>query len=211
MRNTFCRAALLLLVALPAGAQSDPSSLPARDAHDGLTIAADPYADAARYKTRFGKKTPYDAGIVAIEVFFRNDNDKPIRVDLETIRLLLRPPGADRQRLDALTLEEVADRILNKGGPNPTVRRRPIPVPGGGAKPRKSKEWDELVAALRKAAVETDVLPPRSSVHGFLFFDIGSRYDWIPYARLYIADLKFMTDNKPLLFFELDLGAARRR
>src|SRR5713101_6299554 len=71
---------IAMLVSLPfvlGQTQQDPASLPARDSHEGLLIAADPYQDATRYKTRFGKKNPYDAGILAIEVYFRNDNDKP--------------------------------------------------------------------------------------------------------------------------------------
>lgn len=202
---------LFLLAAAPVWAQMDPASLPARDAHEGLLIAADPYQDAARCKARFGKKNPYEAGIVAIEVFFRNDNDKPIRLDLETIRLLLKPPGADRQKLGPLAVEEVADRILNKDKPDPTVHRKTIPVPGRGPKKSRGKEWDELVASLRSGAFETDLLPPHSTVHGIFFFDIDSHYEWVPYVRLYIPDLKFMDTNKPLLYFELDLGAARGR
>ncbi len=212
MHTRIALVGLMFLAAIPATPQSDPASLPARDAHEGLLITADPYTDAARYKARFGKKNPYEAGILAVEVFFHNDNDKPIRLDLETIRLLLNPPGSDRQRLGALAVEDVADRILDKGVHDPTAsRRRPIPVPGRGPKKKHDKEWDELVASLRAGALETDLLPPRSSVHGILFFDIDSRYDWVPSARLYVPDLKFMTDKKPLLFFELDLGATRPR
>ena len=211
MPNPIALAGLLLVAAFPALAQTDPASLPARDAHEGLLVAADPYTDAARYKARFGKKHPYDAGILAVEVFFRNDTDKPIRLDLETIRLLLEAPGAERQRLGALPVETVADRILNKGGPDIKARRRPIPVPGRGSKPTRGKEWDELVAALRAVALETDLIPPRSSMHGALFFDIDHRYDWLPYARLYLPELKFMDTKKALLFFEVALGAARPR
>jgi len=211
MRSRIAFAALLFCFAPLARAQSDPASLPARDTHEGLLIAADPYTDGARYKARFGKKNPYEVGIMAVEVFFRNDNDKPIRLDLETIRLLLKPPGADRQKLGPLAVEEVADRILNKDKPDPTVHRKTIPVPGRGAKKSRGKEWDELVASLRSGAFETDLLPPHSTVHGIFFFDIDSHYEWVPYVRLYIPDLKFMDTNKPLLYFELDLGAARSR
>ena len=211
MRSQIALVGLLVFAAIPARAQTGPASLPARDTHEGVLVAADPYTDAARYKARFGKKSPYDAGILAVEVFFRNDNDKPIRLDLETIRLLLKPPGLERQRLGALAVEEVADRILNKVNPDPTARRRPIPVPGRRPKKGRGKEWDELAATLHAGALETDLLPPRSSVHGLLFFDIDHHYEWVPYARLYVPDLKFMTDKKALLFFELDLGAARPR
>ncbi len=190
--------------------QSDPMAMPAKDQHEGLLIAAEPYEDGARYKPLFGKKNPYDVGLVAIEAFFRNDNDRPIQVDLESVRLLLEPPGTDRQRLKPLTVDQVTDRILLKGGPNPTTRRKPIPVPGRGPNTGRGKEWDQLYASLNATAFNMDVLPPRSTVHGFLFFDLDSHYDWLKYARLYIPDLKFPNSNKVLLYFEVDLAPALR-
>ncbi len=58
-------AALLGCAAGPATAQRiDPSTLPARDTHEGVTVAVDPYTDAARSKERFGKKHPHLAGIL---------------------------------------------------------------------------------------------------------------------------------------------------
>src|SRR2546425_12774334 len=45
-------AALLVLVVPRAVGQKNPASLPARDSHDGLLVAADPWVDAATYKTK---------------------------------------------------------------------------------------------------------------------------------------------------------------
>lgn len=190
--------------------QANPAAMPARDQHEGLLIAADPYEDAARYKPLFGKKSPYDVGLVAIEAFFRNDNDRPLQVDLESVRLLLEPPGSDRQRLKPLTVDQVTDRILFKGGPNPTTPRKPIPVPGRGPKPGRGKQWDQLYASLNTTAFDMNVLPPRSTVHGFLFFDLDSHYDWLKYARLYVPDLRFLNSDQVLLYFEVDLAPALR-
>ena len=210
MRRQFALAGLLLLAAVSVRAQMDPASLPARDAHEGLLIAADPYADAARYRARFGKKNPYNAGILAVEVYFRNDNDKPIRVDLETIRLLLNAPGGERQKLGAMGAEDVADRVLYQEGSDPSAQRR-IPVPGRTLKKHHGKDWEELVATLRTSALATDLVAPHSSAHGILFFDIDHRFEWLAYARLYVPDLRFMTDKKALLYFELDLAAGKPR
>lgn len=209
MRRQFALAGLLLLAA-SVQPQMDPASLPARDAHEGLLIAADPYADAAQYKVRFGKKNPYNAGILAVEVYFRNDTDKPIRVDLETIRLLLNPPGSERQKLGAMSAEEVADRVLYHEGSDPSSQRR-IPVPGRTVKKHHGKDWEELVATLRASALSTDLVAPHSPAHGILFFDIDHRFEWLAYARLYVPDLRFMTDKKALLYFELDLAAPKPR
>ena len=97
---------LALLLAPSAGAQIKPAELPAvstRDQHQKLLVVADPYLSAERYKSVFGKKTPYQRGIVAIEVYFQNGNDTPIRVDLSTIRLVVALPGEQKQNLPPLS------------------------------------------------------------------------------------------------------------
>src|SRR2546428_8959286 len=116
----------------PKTSSADPASLPARDSHQGLLIAADPYTSADRYKERFGKRSPYEGGILAIELFFRNDNDSPIRINLKTMELLMCTPGESRQRLQPLSAEEVAYRVLAKPTKDPTPRfpvSRVVPYP----------------------------------------------------------------------------------
>jgi hypothetical protein len=189
----------------PARAASvDPASLPARDTHQGLLVAADPYTSADRYKEKFGKHTPYEGGLVAIDLFFRNDNDLPIRINLKTMQLLLSVAGYSRQRLEPLSPEEVADRVLAKPAKDPTPR---FPVPRVGPPPSKhDKNWEEFAAVVRSPALGTDLLPPHATTHGFVYFDIDRHYDWIPNARMEIPDLAFMNDPKPLFFFEIDLA-----
>jgi hypothetical protein len=185
----------------------DPASLPAHDSHQGLLIAADPYISAERYKDKFGKHSPYDGGIIAIDLLFRNDNDLPIRLNLKNIELLVSVPGQSRQRLNPLSPEEVADRVLSKPK-DPTPR---FPVPRIGA-PRKShnKEWEEFAANVGQAGLNSDLLPPHATTHGFVYFDVDRHYDWIQDARVEVPDLSFMNDAKPLFFFEIDLAASAR-
>jgi len=204
---------LLLLFPLGALAQNapaDPMKLRARDSHQDLLIAADPYVTAERYKDTFGKHSPYAAGIVAIDVYFRNDNNTPIRLNPDTIRLEISLPGVERQRLEPLSPEDVADRTLLKADANPRARR-PFPFPNSGNGSGKSKAWNEMDTMLRSVAVSTDVLPPLATTHGFLFFDLNHDFNAIRYAHLYIPDLAFMTNNKALFFFELDLGVAQMK
>ena len=204
---------LTVILLLPPGAfaqtaQTDPLTLRARDAHQDLLIVADPYISADRYKDKgtFGKKSPYEAGIVAINVYFRNDNDKPIRLNLDTIQLAIAQPGMERQRLGPLSPEDVADRTLLNKASNPIIRRRPLSFPGTVSNSGKSKEWNELATTLRSISLGTDVLPPHATTHGFLFFDLNHEFDAIRHSQVYIPDLTFMTDNKALFFFEIDLG-----
>ena len=217
---TSARLCLLLLPAVFLGAAAshaqtpaesaraglvDPSSLPARDTHQGLLIAADPYTSANRYKERFARHTPYEGGILAIELFFRNDNDLPIRINLKTMQMLIGAPGESRQRLDPLSPEDVADRVLAKPK-DPTPR---FPVPRIGPPPTKhDKNWEEFAGVLRSAALSTDLLPPHATTHGFVYFDVDRHYDWISNARLEIPDLAFMNDSKPLFFFEIDFASS---
>lgn len=187
-------------------AQVDPMTLAARDAHQNLTIVADPFLSADRYtKETFGKKSPYDAGIVAISVYFRNDNDSPVRISLDTIRLEVSNPGEGRQHLVPLTPEDVADRTILNAHANPTATHLPFPFPGSTS--GKNKAWNEMDGALRSIVLSTEVLPPHATTHGFLFFDLNHQFDAIRHSHVYIPDLAFMTDKKALFFFEIDLGA----
>lgn len=198
-----------MLFPLGALAQSeppDPMSLPTRDAHQNLTVVADPYLRAVRYKKEvFGKDSFYNAGIVAIDVYFKNDNDLPIRLNLSTIQMVISKPGLDRQRLEPLSPEDVADRTLLTANSN-IRQHRPFPFPSGGSGSGHSKDWVEMTTMLRSVALGTDVLPPHATTHGFLFFDMNHDFSAVRDSHLYIPDLSFMTDNKALFFFEIDLA-----
>jgi hypothetical protein len=164
----------------------------------------------AAYKTQFGERTPYEAGIVALEVFFRNDNDKPIRLNLDTVRLLVSRPGQSLQRIGPLSAEEVADRVLFKTPPDPRRPRLPNPLGDRGGNSGRDKNWQEFSARMRAAGVKSDLVGPKSTVSGFLFFDVNHHYDWLSSARLDVPDLSFMLDNQALFFFQVDLAPALR-
>lgn len=198
---------LALLLAPGAGAQVKPAGLPSvatRDQHQKLLVVADPYLSAERYKSTFGKKTPYERGIVAIDVYFQNSNDVAIRMDLSTIRLAVALPGEQRQNLPPLSPEDVADRILLKGDSNPTVSRVPLPFPG--IKIGRGKGWNKMVSHLRSVALESSVIPAHGTTHGFLFFDLNYQFDAIRHSSVYIPDLAFVPDNQALFFFDITLG-----
>jgi len=210
------RTILVIAMLLPLGARAqtappDPMSLITRDAHQGLTIVADPFLKAERYKKEiFGKDSFYAAGIVAIDVYFRNDNNSPIRLNPDTIELVISQPGQDRQRLGALSPEDVADRTLLKAHSN--IRApRPFPIPGASSGSGHSKDWVQMTTTLHSVALGTDLLQPHATTHGFLFFDLNHDFGAIHNAHLYIPDLSFMIDKKALFFFEIDLADAPMR
>jgi hypothetical protein len=211
LRTILTIAMLFPLGALAQTAPPDPMSLTTRDAHQDLTIVADPFLKADRYKKEiFGKDSFYAAGIVAIDVYLRNDNNVPIRLNPNTIQLVISQPGQEHQRLDALSPEDVADRTLLKAESNVRVRR-PFPFPGTSSGAGHSKDWVQMTTTLRSVALGTDVLPPHATTHGFLFFDLNHDFRAIHDSHLYIPDLAFMTDNKALFFFEIDLADAPQR
>jgi hypothetical protein len=205
----FGLSAVLFATCALARAQTNPASLPAHDSHQALLVAADPYVSAVRYKDKFGKHTPYEAGILALEIYVRNDNDKPIRVNLNTVNLLIAEPSQSRQKLAAISPEEVADRVLLKPK-DPKPQRLPLPLPGRVPNTGRGKDWEEFDTILRSVAMSSDVLPPNATVHGFFYFDIDHHYDWLSNARFELPDLAFMLDNKALFFFEVDLVPAVR-
>ena len=194
----------------PLRAQVDPASLPAHESHQGVTVAVKPLMSEAAYKVQFGERTPYEAGVVALEVFFRNDNDKPIRVNLGNMRLLVSRPGESLQRIEPLSAEEVANRVLLNAPSDPRRPRLPNPLGNRGGNSARDKNWQELAGRLRAAGVKSDLLGPKSTVSGFLFFDVNHHYDWLSSARLDVPDLAFMLDNQALFFFQVDLAPALR-
>ena len=137
-----------------ANDQIDPASLPAREMHQGVTLAVRPLVTEAAYKAQFTEKTPYEAGILALEVFIRNDNDKPIRLTLDTMRLLVERSGQPRQRIELLTAEDVADRVLLETPTNPKLSRLPV----GNRIPDRSrdKNWQEFVARMKAAGLPSE-------------------------------------------------------
>ena len=209
-RYTTIAALLLLAAAGSAAQQIDPATLPAHESHEGLLIAADPIDDAARSKERFGKKSPHSVGILALEVYFKNDTAKAIRVDLDRIRLAIEAPGQDRQQLRPMPVEVVVNAIVYPEGLNPTAPRKPRPFPGSGTG-SKTKDVKQVDEVLRPLAMEMDVLPPRATVRGLLFFDLDRNFEKLRFAQLYIPELSFVADGKQLMFFEVDLSKAHHK
>ena len=201
--------AILAIPALyPAATQQQSAAKPlttsSLDSHDGLTVAADPWLSAERYKPTFPKKSPYGAGVLAIKMSFRNDSDDSIKIGLARIRLNLTLDENNRQELPALNSEQLADAVLHpklKGTSKPRIPL-PIPTSPGG----RDKHWEEYKKLAEDAGLHASVVAPHSSIEGLLYFDLQNQFDLLQNARLYIPDLTALEKNRNLMYFDIDLS-----
>jgi hypothetical protein len=187
-----------------SAANPDPTALPARDSHQGLLIAADPYLTKERCEQKFGKKNPYTGGLLAIDVYLQNDTDGPLQLQIDTMELQIATPGQSRQRLESLTAEDAAYRIVLPKGAAPRGRRGPIPGVAGG----NNKEVAKMADSLRFLMLPGDMVGPHNTVHGFVMFDLAHHFEDVEHSTLYIPDVKRYGSGEKLFFFEIDLRPA---
>ncbi|GAC1620476.1 MAG: hypothetical protein NVS9B13_10820 [Candidatus Acidiferrum sp.] len=188
---------------LLGGQQPSTVKAAALESHEGLTISARPWSNADLYKDKFGKNSPFKVGLVAIQVSFRNDTNQAIKVNLDKIQLLLRLSEEDRQNLDSLTPEDVADAVRNPGARDITATRKRIPAKTRGW---RDKHWDEILQAAQDAGLPSRLIAPHSTMQGLVFFDLRGQLDLLDSAHVYIPDLITLETNHPLFYFEIDLG-----
>jgi hypothetical protein len=208
----FLASLLSFELAFSGAAQTPPQGTTPRggitDSHEGMTISVDPWTQPSQYKEKFPKKSPLSGGVVALRVSFRNTSDQSIKVELRRMRLLVTLDEENRQELEPLTAEDVADTVLlsKENGKDPTARRNPLPIPVG--KPRTSRDanWTNFKDACQNAAVPSSVVAARESVEGLIYFDLRGEVELLKNAHLYIPNLVTMNDNHPLLYFDIDLG-----
>ena len=182
----------------------------ALESHEGVTISAQPWTDAASYKAKFPKKSPLASGVVAIDTIIRNDSDESMKVDLDQIRLNVTVSDDNRQALPSLTADDVADVTTESKKKDPTeTRRSPIPIPKG-PKTGRDKHWIEMQKAAAEAAVGSSIVAPHHSVQGLLYFDLQGQLDLLNTAHLYIPDVRALEKNHPLVYFEIDLSRQGR-
>jgi hypothetical protein len=189
-----------------AGAQQAPLRTASLESHEGLTISATPWTDAAKYKEKFPKKSPYAAGIVAVQVSFRNDSDDSVKVNLSRIRLTVHLDAENTQELPSLSAEEFVQAVLKPGGKDPTATRKKLPIPVPIPTSGKDKNAEELQRQAQEASVPTGVIAPHSAVQGLLYFDLQNQFDLLDTAHLYVPELVLMRGNRALTYFDIDLS-----
>jgi hypothetical protein len=189
------------------GRQGKPLRTSILDAHEGVTIGVEPWTQANRYKEKFPKKTPFAAGIVALRLTIRNDNDEAVKLNLQRIRLLVLLDLDNKQELEAMTADDVADAVmLKQNGRDPTARRSPIPLPISRPKPTRDKNWEEFHGTVQNAGMPSSVIGAHSTMEGLVYFDLRSEWDLLQTARLYVPDLQRMTSKQAISYFDIDFS-----
>jgi hypothetical protein len=204
-------AAFLLVAQRGTPQQQSSLKTSSLESHEGMTITAQPWTDPALYKAKFSKKSPYAAGIIAVQVVFRNDSDDSMKINLERIRLNVKLSEEDHQALDPLSPEEAADVIMNPGARDPTKTRKKFPFPTGAPKVGHDKHWTEVEKTLEDAVVQASVVAPHSTVQGLLYFDLRSQFELLNTAHLYVPDVLAIEKNRGLMYFEIDLSRNSER
>lgn len=205
-----CLVSLATALGLPAQTTSQtPGAQHASisDSHEGITISVDPWTTASRYKEKFPKKSPFAGGVIAIHVRVQNDNDQGIRISPESIRLLVQIDEENRQELEPLSPDDVADDVLLKdNGKDPTSRRNPLPIPVGKPRPSRDANWTAMRDACQNAAIPSKVIGGHSFVEGLIYFNLRGEVELVQTARLYLPSLTTMGSNQPISYFDIRLG-----
>jgi hypothetical protein len=198
-------ASLLLASGISQGQSQQPIRASAVESHEGLTISVLPLIEAAQYKEKFPKKSPYAAGILAIQVTLQNDTDQSVKINLERVRLLVMLSDDNRQQIEALNSSGVADITLSPGGKDPTARRK-FPLPSRGPGSGHDKNWTELEKAAREAGIPGSIVAPHGRLQGLMYFDLQGQFDLVGSAHLYIPELLALEKIRSLTYFEIELS-----
>jgi len=176
--------------ALPGGKDKDhdkftagaAASYPSHQTSEKVTIGIKAYFDDEENKPIFGKKNPYNYGVLPVLVVIQNDSAKTIRVSPLDVAWI----GPTGDRTDATPAKDV--RFLNPprrpdiGGPKIISHKNPLDT------------WE-----IEGRAFSAEMLPPGQSASGFFYFQTGYQRG----ARLYLSGLKEAPSGRELLYFEI--------
>jgi hypothetical protein len=190
---------------VPAGQQASLKTA-SLESHEGLTISAQPWTDSAQYKEKFPKKSPFSAGVLAMQVAFRNDSPESLRINLERIRLTVQLDAENRQEVRPLTADQLADAVFKPLAKDPSAKRQRLPIPVPSSNGSRDKHWTELQKQAQEAGVPSSVVAAHGTVQGLLYFDLQNQFDLLQTAHLYVPEIVQMQRGRALTYFDIDLS-----
>ncbi len=168
------------------------ASYPAHETNAKVTIGADVYISGDKVRTAFGKRNPYELGVLPILIVVQNDSDKALNLDRIKVEYI--PPAGGK--VAATPASEV--RFLN--GPNrPEVMVGPAGTPKIRRKKNPLDTWE-----IEGRAFAAKMIPPGESVHGFFYFQTGFQR----HSKVYLNGIAEAGTGKELFYFEIPLESA---
>lgn len=209
-------------------AEISPVSLPAHETHENFTVGTILCANEACSRQAFGKHNPFQAGILALDVYFRNDTGEPVVVNLRDIRVNISPapatpeesPEGNDEAPEACTEENSGNRgRAQEFGPLSTIdAAQRVLYPAGSAEPKvpgtptigwgHSKNVAELAEKFDPLVLNSGLVNPHSTIHGYLLFDIKGEFSDLSRATLYVPDVHVQGGSHQLTYFEISLAPA---
>jgi len=168
----------------------------ARDSHEGVVVAVEPFDTPELTKPAFGKIDFRKAGIVPVLVVIANNTYRTIRLDEASVRFI----SGDRQQIEPTPAEDVVRRF----GGGYSRDSGPFPIPRRSSRPLKSRDATEVIA--REFVVR--MIPPQTSVSGFFYFDLRRARTQLPGGTFFLTDLFWADDSQALMFFEVSFDDA---
>ena len=169
------------------------ATYPSRDSqpNEKITVAVDLYNTAPKddiFNIHYVQE-----GILPVFLVITNDGDKPISVTKMRAELVT----AARAKLEALTADDVARRVLhvNASSTNPG-RIGSIPIPGGNKNKKAQQQLDEI----NRAKFGAFAVEPHSTQSGFLFFDIQDVRNPTQGAHVYLTGVRDAGGNEMMYF-----------
>jgi len=155
-----------------------------------VTIGVLPYFNDEDTLPVFGKRNPYNYGVLPVLVVIQNDGPKTIKV--QSLQAVWVGPNGDK--VEATPAKDI--RYLNPP-------RRPNSIPGPPGMPPKVlghknplDTWE-----IEGRAFAAEMLPPGQSGSGFFYFQTGYQRG----ASLYLSGLREAASGRELLYFEIPI------
>ena len=120
---------------------------------------------------------------------------------LELAQLKVRFITSDREGLEPTSAEDLA---FYQPSTRPKERPRYIPSVPGFGRP-KLKKGPLAKPEISGREFRAPIIPPRSSAHGFFYYEMGTISDPIPGANIYISGIRDLNTGRDLFYFEIPL------